>query len=199
MIRQTMDKEKRFIMKIVYIPLLLLIVLLTTGCGIDKNKEYQMKPFTFTDQNGEPFGTQYLKGKVWIADFIFTSCETVCPPMTASMSALQEEMKKKGIEVEFVSFSTDPEIDTPAKLKEFSEKFGDNGGNWHLLTGYKQSEIETFAREEFQTLIQKPESSDQVIHSTSFYVIDQYGRITNSFGFQKSHFDEIVREVEKLQ
>jgi protein SCO1 len=56
-----------------------------------------------------------------------------------------------------------------------------------------------FAREEFQTLIQKPDSSNQVIHSTSFYVIDQHGSIVNSFGFQKSHFEEIIREVKKLE
>ncbi|MEL3973183.1 SCO family protein [Rossellomorea oryzaecorticis] len=185
-------------MKRVYIPFLLLLVMLMTGCGIDKNKEYQMDSFSYTDQNGQPFGSKDLEGKVWIADFIFTSCETVCPPMTASMAALQEEMKKQGIEVEFVSFSADPEVDTPKTLKDFAAKFSEETANWHLLTGYTQSEIEVFAREEFQTLIQKPDSSNQVIHSTSFYVIDQQGSIVNSFGFQKSHFEEIIREVKKL-
>ncbi|MGR3764471.1 SCO family protein [Rossellomorea sp. NS-SX7] len=182
-----------------YLPFILMLVMMLAGCGIEKNIEYQMEPFTFTDQNGEEFGSNDLKGKVWIADFIFTSCETVCPPMTASMASLQKEMKKKGIEVEFVSFSSDPEIDTPEKLKSFKEKFDGDEDNWHLLTGYTQTEIETFAREEFQTLIQKPQSSNQVIHSTSFYVIDQNGSIINSFGFQRSHFDEIIRQIEKLQ
>ncbi|QTC42780.1 SCO family protein [Bacillus sp. V3] len=180
-------------------PLLFLLTGILTGCGIDEEKEYQMQEFSFTDQNGQSFGSEDLKGKIWVADFIFTNCDTVCPPMTASMAALQDEMKTKGIEIQFVSFSADPEIDTPEKLKEFVKKFNGDEKNWHLVTGYTQSEIEMFAREEFQTLIQKPESADQVIHSTSFYVIDQYGRITNSFGFQKSHFEEIVREAGKLQ
>lgn len=57
-----------------------------------------------------------MKDKVWVADFIFTSCETVCPPMTANMEKLQNMLQKEGIkDVEFVSFSVDPEVDTPEK------------------------------------------------------------------------------------
>ncbi|XXM72553.1 SCO family protein [Lysinibacillus sphaericus] len=180
-------------------PLLFLLTVILTGCSMDEEKEYNMQGFTFTDQNGQSFGSRDLKGKIWVADFIFTNCDTVCPPMTASMAALQKEMETEGIDVQFVSFSADPEIDTPQRLKVFMKKFNGNEKNWHQLTGYTQQEIEVFAREEFQTLIQKPESSDQVIHSTSFYVIDQNGEVSNSFGFQRSHYAEIMREIKKLQ
>lgn len=67
-----------------------------------------------------------------------------------------------------------------------------------MLTGYIQIEIEVFAREEFQTLIQKPSSSDLVIHSTSFFLIDKNGEVVSSFGFQQSHFIELIAEVKKL-
>jgi protein SCO1/2 len=178
--------------------LCLFCFILLTACGMNKDESYQIQPFTFTDQNKQPFGAKNLKGKIWIANFIFTNCETVCPPMTASMTELRDEMKKEKLQVEVVSFSVDPTVDTSDVLKSYIAKFTDDDSNWHLLTGYDQKEIETFAREEFQTLIQKPKSSNQVIHSTSFYLIDQNGRIVKHYGFQKSHFNEIINDIKKL-
>ncbi len=178
---------------------LILCCLIMSACGTNTDSTYQMQTFTYTDQNGQPFKSENLKNKVWIANFIFTSCETVCPPMTASMSALQKELKNQGLDVQLVSFSVDPAIDTPDVLKTFMEKFTEDSSNWHMLTGYSQKEIEEFAREEFQTLVQKPSSSNQVIHSTSFYLIDQNGKIVNNFGFQQSHFDELMTEIKKLK
>ncbi|WP_413303803.1 SCO family protein [Bacillus sp. 1P10SD] len=171
---------------------------LLTACGMNKEESYPIQPFTFTDQNHQPFGSDQLKGKVWLANFIFTSCETVCPPMTASMAELRAELKKEKLDVEVVSFSVDPSVDTPDVLKGFITKFTNDERNWHLLTGYSQQEIESFAREEFQTLIQKPKSSNQVIHSTSFYLIDQNGKSVKHYGFQKTHYDEIINDVKKL-
>lgn len=80
-------------------------------------------------------------------------------------------------------------------MKKFVGKFTVDDSNWHLLTRYSQKEIERFAREEFQTLIQKPKSSNQVIHSTSFNLIDQKGKVVNNYGFQESHFKEIIKDI----
>ncbi|ETI70194.1 SCO family protein [Neobacillus vireti] len=178
--------------------ILLLSFILLTACGMNKDIPYQIKPFTFTDQNEQPFGSQNLEGKIWIADFVFTNCETVCPPMTANMAALRDAIKKEKLPVEFVSFSVDPTVDMPDKIKGYMEKFTEDEANWHMLTGYGQKEIETFALEEFHTLIQKPNSSNQVIHSTRYYLIDQNGKIVNQYGFQKSHFPEIITDLKKI-
>lgn len=104
--------------------LLLLSIVLLAACGktIPDAKNWPVDDFTFTDQNGQSFGLSDLKGKVWVADFIFTNCETVCPPMTANMAKLQDMVKEEGLDVEFVSFSVDPEVDTPEKLKEYAKK-----------------------------------------------------------------------------
>ncbi|WP_226669769.1 SCO family protein [Metabacillus litoralis] len=179
--------------------LLIFCFFLLSACDGNKELVFQMEPFSYTDQNGQAFGSENLKGKVWIADFIFTNCDTVCPPMTASMAALQKELTNQNLDVELVSFSVDPMIDTPEVLKKYMDKFTTNSSNWHMLTGYKQAEIEAFAREEFQTLIQKPSSSDQVIHSTSFYLINQQGEVVNSYGFQQSHFEEMITEIKQLK
>lgn len=179
--------------------LLITCCMLLSACSSTNESSFHMQPFTFTDQNGQPFGSENLKNKTWIANFIFTSCETVCPPMTASMAALQKELKNQNLEVELVSFSVDPTVDTPEVLKTFMETFTTDSTNWHMLTGYSQKEIEEFSRETFQTLVQKPSSSDQVIHSTSFYLMDQNGEIIGSYGFQQSHFDEMMMEIKKLE
>lgn len=174
------------------------MTLIVSGCGLGKEKEYQMKSFTFTNQNGENFGTEQLKDKVWIADFIFTSCETVCPPMTAGMAALQKQLKEENLDVQLVSISVDPDVDTPEKLKEFMQKFSKDESNWNMLTGFSQKEIETFAREEFQSLVQKPESSDQVIHGTNFYLVNRHGEIVDDYSFtQGKQFQELISDVKK--
>ncbi len=81
---------------------------------------------------------------VWVANFyLLTSCETVCPPMSGSYAAkLQKMAKDEGLDVRFVSFSVDPEVDTPLKMKDYATKFGADFSNWDFLTGYKQAEIE---------------------------------------------------------
>jgi protein SCO1/2 len=181
---------------------LLLAIVLLAACGktIPDAQNWPVSDFTFTDQNGKPFGLKDLKGKVWVADFIFTNCETVCPPMTAHMAKLQQMAKEKGLHVEFVSFSVDPEVDTPEKLKEYAKKFNGDLSNWHLLTGYSQQEIEKFAEKNFKTIVQKPKNQDQVIHGTSFYLVDQNGKIVQTYsGVQDVPYDQILEHIKILQ
>jgi len=167
--------------------------------GCNPPKAFQMESFSFTNQNEEKFGTEELKGKVWIADFIFTSCDTICPPMTASMVTLQKKFKEEEIDVEFVSFSVDPTVDTPQKLKAYLKNFSDDDSNWNMLTGYSQEEIETFAREEFQTLVQKPETSNQVIHGSDFILVNQNGEIVDTYSFiQGDSTDDLIKDVNRL-
>ncbi|KAB7704204.1 redoxin domain-containing protein [Bacillus aerolatus] len=186
-------------MKKIWLLLLSVSFAILSACSLNETKPYEMASFTFTNQNGKAFEIENLKGKVWMADFIFTSCDTVCPPMTANMAALQRKFKEEDIHIELVSISVDPTVDTPEKLKAYIGKFTEDESNWNMLTGYSQEEIEVFAREEFQTLIQKPTSSDQVIHSTNFYLINQNGEIVKEYSFTLgAHNDEIIKDVKQL-
>ncbi|UOE59497.1 SCO family protein [Priestia filamentosa] len=184
---------------------------LLTACGEKKEeskaetKEEQqlsgpIADFTYENQSGEPFSSQSLDGKVWIANFIFTSCTTVCPPMTSHMSKLQEKAKEEGADVEFVSFTVDPTVDSSEKLKEFSEEFEANSDNWQFLTGYSQEEIETFARENFYMNVQKPSSGDQVIHGTTFFLLNQKGQIVKDYdGVSNVPYEDIIHEAKELE
>ena len=144
------EHEKNSITLISFVSLIIL-----SACSTKTQNGKQISSFTFKDQN-RPFGTDELAGKVWIADFIFTECETVCLPMSLEMAALQKKFNEQDIQVEFVSFTVDPEVDTPEVLKEYIRQFTDDESNWHVLSDYSQKKIEAFAREQFQTIIQKP-------------------------------------------
>ncbi|MER2088730.1 MAG: SCO family protein [Sporosarcina sp.] len=183
-----------------YILISFVFVALLSACGSGPQNGKEIVPFSYTDQNGQPFGTVELEGKVWIANFIFTNCTTVCPTMTSEMATLQKKFNEEGIQVEFVSFSVDPIVDSPDVLKNYIQQFSDDEKNWHMLTGYSQNDIQVFAREQFQTIIQKPESSHQVIHGTNFYLVDEQGVSVNEFNYvDSSYIEDMKMVIEKIQ
>ncbi len=91
--------------------------------------------FSLTDQAGRPFTPQALSGKVWAAAFMFTRCPTVCPRITRRMRALQQAAKRDGVALELVSFSVDPEHDTPEVLRAYAQKYEADLATWRFLTG----------------------------------------------------------------
>lgn len=172
------------------------------------NLNWRVPDFTFTNQEGKAIGTDDLKGKVWLADFIFTRCPNVCPPMTANMVQVQKHLKQKGVDITYVSFSVDPEYDQPKELKVFAEKHGADLTQWHFLTGYKLEEIQKIAKDAFKGAIdqQKGPSEDVPIlinHPTQFYLIDQTGKVRKFYsGLEpntKELADRIAKDVKEIQ
>src|SRR5688572_12626928 len=96
----------------------------------------QVHPFTLTNQLGNIVSDRDLKGRVWVADIIFTRCAGPCPRMTEEMSKLQSAFSPSD-PLAFVTLTTDPDHDTPAVLKTYSEKFVADPARWHFLTGTK--------------------------------------------------------------
>ena len=197
--REKMTKLRRFGLILAGMALFIL-----TACNsneIPNAKNWEIDNFSYMDQEGKRFSKSDLKGKVWVADFIFTSCDDVCLPMTSNMSKLQKMLKDAGMkDVELVSFSVDPEVDKPQVLKAFGNQFHIDYSNWHLLTGYKQKEIEQFAKNSFKTLVIKPENEDQVTHGTDFYLINQEGKIVQYYsGLKEIRLDEIIQHIKILQ
>ncbi|PPA70887.1 SCO family protein [Jeotgalibacillus proteolyticus] len=180
--------------------LLFVSCILLASCSPFQPEGPKVSGFTFTNQHEEAFGLEQLEGKVWIADFIFTNCETVCPPMTSTMKQVQDELREQNLDAEIVSFSVDPTVDTPEILKEYLARFTDDDSNWQLLSGYSQKEIERFALDEFQTLVNKPNEADQVIHGVNFYVVNPDGILVNEFSFTDPEvIEKIVDEVKRYQ
>src|SRR5699024_2757903 len=95
----------------------LLLMLFISACGadlpIETNMSEKVNDFSFTNQDEKNISLDDLKGDWWIADFIFTNCETVCLPMTSNMTRLQDTLKENDANIQLVSFSVDPDYDTP--------------------------------------------------------------------------------------
>ncbi len=156
----------------------------------------QIPEFTLTNQNGERATLAGLRGKVWIADVIFTRCPGPCTKMTAALAKLLAALPADE-PVRLVSFTSDPDNDTPEKLKTYAGKFGADGGRWWFLTGEKQA-IRGLEVKDFKFVVQeKPAPDRQVpddlfIHSTSFMLVDRQGRLrgwTDRAGQVHAKFD----------
>ncbi|HLV66559.1 MAG TPA: SCO family protein [Polyangiaceae bacterium] len=104
--------------------------------------------FTLTDQNGRSFGSDALQSKIWVAAFMFTRCPTICPRITSRMRDLQVKAKDRGVPVHLVSFSVDPEHDTPAVLRDYATRFRADLSSWSFVTGdlavVRQAAVEGF-------------------------------------------------------
>ncbi|SDI25833.1 SCO family protein [Alteribacillus bidgolensis] len=188
-----------------------LLTLLLSGCAwlYDSGKpaengsdlshlDLEVKPFSYTNQAEETVTNEDLEGKYWIADMIFTSCPTVCNLMTPNMLNLQGELEQEGVDVQFVSFSVDPEFDNPDRLKKYGENYGADFSSWHFLTGYSDEEIKKLANETFQTTVEKDPEQNDIIHSTKFFLIDPEGNVIRSYDGLENDADPIVEDLKRL-
>lgn len=180
--------------------LLLTLTIALAGCAqkIEDPLNWEIEEFTFTNQDNEDFGLKDLEGKVWLADFVFTNCTTVCLPMMSNMTDLQSQLEAEGLDIEIVSFSVDPAVDTPEVLKSYAENYGADLSSWNLLTGYSPEDIDAFAMENFKAIARKPEDNDQVVHGTSFYLVDKNGIIMTDYNGVNPPVDEIIKDAEIL-
>ena len=131
--------------------------------------------FQLTNQNSQPFGSTQLVGKIWIADFIFTSCPGPCPMVSSRMSELQRPLEKT--DVHLVSFSVDPGKDTPEVLRGYADKLKAQPARWDFLTGSK-STIYDLSKNGFKLAVSDgSEEAGVPVHSTRMVLVDRHGEI----------------------
>jgi cytochrome oxidase Cu insertion factor (SCO1/SenC/PrrC family) len=131
--------------------------------------------FQLTNQNAQPFGTAQLQGKVWIASFIFTTCPGPCPMISSRMAELQKPLRNS--DVHLVSFTVDPQTDTPEVLRAYAEKLDAQPGRWDFLTGEQES-IWGLMRNGFKLAVgEGTEDSGGPIHTTRAVLVDRDGTI----------------------
>jgi protein SCO1 len=136
-----------------------------------------LPPFELVSQDAQPFGSAQLAGKIWIADFIFTSCPGPCPIISSRMSELQKPLEKTDIHL--VSFTVDPEKDTPEALRAYAERLHADGKRWTFLTGSRAA-IYALARDGFKLAVS--DGSDETgapvpVHSTRVVLVDRRGAV----------------------
>ena len=158
--------------------------------------------FTFQDESGKEIHLSDLNGRVWIADFIFTRCQGQCPLMSSRMAELQEALKPSGIKL--VSFSVDPEHDTPEVLSAYARRFKAEEGIWFFLTGNKQA-MRDFIEGSFQLGVAEPTQEDlasgaeAVMHSSRFVLVDQKGQIRGYYDTSESEkMKQLIKDAKQL-
>lgn len=166
----------------------------TPAAIISPKVEYhprQVRDFSFVDRSGKKIGLADLKGQYWIADFIFTRCMGPCPVLTGTMAKLQNEFKDRS-DLKFVSFTVDPEYDTPSVLSKYADMFGADKNRWYFLSGDKAKLYELII-DGFQLAVGPDEKdSIQVVHSLSFVLIGKQGEI---LGRYNTNEPEILAEL----
>ena len=147
--------------------------------------------FQLVNQNGQPFGSAQLAGKIWIADFIYTTCPGPCPMISSRMSELQKPLEKT--DVHLVSFSVDPDKDTPQVLRSYAEKWQAEPGRWDFLAGPK-SAIYNLSHDGFKLAVSDGSDAQGIpVHSTRMVLVDRHGQIRGYY--DASEADAVTKLV----
>lgn len=177
--------------------LLLLLSACSNKLPIETNMSESVAEFAFTNQDDATVTRDDLAGQWWLADFIFTNCETVCIPMTDNMTALQTDLAEEDIPIQFVSFSVDPDYDQPDVLKEYAEGYDINFDNWHFLTGYDFQTIRKLSIKSFRAPLKEPAyGSDQVTHDIRFFLVSPEGKVVKGYdGINRDTMEEVKDDI----
>jgi len=151
----------------------------------------QLPEFQLTEQDGQPFDSKSLAGHLWVADFIYTTCQGPCPMMSSTMHRLEMLTAADIPDLRFVSFTVDPKHDTPPVLAEYASHFKPTPGRWYFLTG-EQAKLNDLGMNGFH--LNSVDGS--LTHSTRFVLVDGKGRIrgyyvTGEDGFQQKLMHDI--------
>ncbi len=159
-----------------------------------------ISPFSFTDQAGKRITEQNVKGKIHVANFIFTSCVSICPVMTKHLKLVQSAFRKD-TGVVILSYSVTPWIDDVARLKKFAVAKGIDSPNWHLLTGTK-GEIYTLARQSYfaEEDLGFTKDSTEFLHTEHVLLIDKTSRIRGIYnGTLQLEAEQLVKDIDQLR
>jgi cytochrome oxidase Cu insertion factor (SCO1/SenC/PrrC family) len=159
--------------------------------------------FKLTDQDGRPFDSRQLAGRVWVADFIFTHCVTFCPVMTQSMREFQQQSAAAGLGgVRMVSFTVDPDRDTPPVLKQYAAANGADPSRWTFLTGDQRSMWQTCR--DMKLSVGPGDALGgaagmQVMHSSRFLLIDGAGHVRGIYDFKEGgYLKQLLHDAKQL-
>lgn len=155
--------------------------------------------FRLVNQDSTLVTNETLRGKIYVADFFFTSCRTICPVMKTQMHRVYESIGDDP-EVVLVSHTIDPEHDTVALLHDYADRLGVKSSKWHFLTGMKDSIYYLAQTSYFATAMEAEGEPDGFIHSGAFLLIDKKGRIRGKYdGTKEEEVNKLLKDIEVLK
>ncbi len=160
---------------------------------------HKIASFTFTNQEGNEISNYTMDGKVYVADFFFTTCPTICPIMTTQLLRVYEAYKEEA-DFKILSHTLDPTHDTAEVLKDYAERIGvEDSETWHFLTGDQEKIFEIGQTSYLTTAMADKTEPGGILHSGAFVLVDQNGRIRGVYdGTKEDQVDKLIRDIPKL-
>jgi protein SCO1 len=174
-----------------------LLILVSCKRSPDLQTFYPVPDFSLTDQTDKTVTLQELKGKPWVADFIFTNCGGTCPVMTEKMRKLQDTLPA---DIRLVSFTVDPNRDTSKALAAYAAEHGASRGRWLFLTGDKEALYDICIKGFKLPLEDDPGTPlEPITHSTRFVLVDAQGQIRGYYsGTEEQELNRLATDAKKL-
>ena len=161
----------------------------------------QVKPFTFTNQDGKLISERNVEGKVYVAEYFFTSCTGICPILNDNMKGIYEKYRNEP-DFLILSHTCDPETDSVARLKQYADSLKVDHSKWLFLTGTKES-LYNAARVSY--LLDDPKNNmqnikDQFLHTQFFALVDRNGKVRKKIydGLKKNELKELEKDIAVL-
>lgn len=155
--------------------------------------------FNFVDQDSATITNETFKDKIYVADFFFTSCRTICPIMKTQMLRVYDSIKNDP-DVLLLSHSIDPEYDTVGLLHDYAERLGVQSSKWHFVTGNKDDIYKIAQTSYFATALEDKAEPDGFIHSGAFLLIDKDKRIRGKYdGTQEDDVNRLMGDIQRLK
>lgn len=161
---------------------------------------HRLAPFLFQDQDGESISNKTIGGKIHVANFMFTSCGSICPKMTDNLAAVSKAFEKDSAVV-LLSYSVTPWIDTKEKLADYKKRKGISNKAWHFLTGDK-SRIYNLARQSYfaEEDLGFTKDSTEFLHTEHVLLVDGSGRIRGIYnGTLQLEMEQLVKDIYMLK
>ena len=162
-------------------------------------KYHKIKNFSMKNQNGETITQEFYNDKIYVADFFFTTCPTICPIMTENMGYIQEKIKNDS-DVLLLSFSVTPEIDSVEQLKKYALEKNVIDSKWNLVTGNKK-DIYNLARTSYLVVKTNGDGGKyDMIHTENFVLVDKEKRIRGFYdGTNSKEMDQLLNDIKILK
>jgi protein SCO1/2 len=160
-----------------------------------KSKYHTIADFSFTNQNGKTITQKDYEGKIYVADFFFTTCGSICPKMTTNLSDIQKAFATNP-KVKLLSFTVFPETDSVPVLKAYAKKHQVDDAKWNLVTGDKK-EIYTMARKSYLAVkLGKPDELYDMVHTENFVLVDTKKRVRGFYdGTNKEDMKRLIEDI----
>jgi protein SCO1/2 len=160
---------------------------------------HKIADFKFLDQDSAEISNATFSGKIYVADFFFTSCRTICPIMKTQMLRVYDSIQNRP-DVLLLSHTIDPEYDTVGLLHDYAERLGVTSAKWHFVTGNKDDIYKIAQTSYFSTALEDNSEADGFIHSGAFLLIDKQRRIRGKYdGTKEEDVNRLLADIQRLE